>query len=143
MSLYDTDRRTQLIAIAILFGLVLVALLVYLLHPRPVSIVLDTTRVAPGDNAILRVIVQNPSDYVYSHVFVYVRPLTPYLKVYADQNGSDPNLYVIPAIAPKGSAQARFLIHVREDAYAGRHGLKVFVALPGETIVRVVHIEVE
>ncbi len=142
MGLYDGGRSRWEVAVAgIVAALVLSALAAYLLAPRPVDVFWDRDHVEPGGDAILYVVVRNTSNFVYSDVPIYVRPISPYLTVFSEGNG-DPHIYVIRSLAPGASARARFLVKVSSSAYAGDHAVEVSVAFPGETVVKDARIRV-
>ena len=104
------------------------------LRGSPVTVVWDREQIPPGGDAVLYVIVKNTSNFVYRNVAVYVRPLTPYISVFSEQNG-DPRLFVIDSLPPGAEARARFLIKAARNAYSGDHVVEVSVAFPGETHV--------
>lgn len=134
MSLYEEEGRWTLIAAGVVAALLLVAAVVFFFRGNPVTVVWDREQVPPGGDALLYVIVRNTSNFVYRNVAVYVRPLTPYISVFSEQN-DHPHLFVIDALPQGAEARARFLIKVARSAYSGDHVVEVSVAFPGETYV--------
>ncbi len=134
MGLYEEEGRWKVITAGVIICLLLVAAAVLILRGGPVRVAWDRDHVPPGGDALLYVIVKNTSNYVYRNVAIYVRPLTPYLSVFSEQN-MDPHLFVIEALPPGAEARARFLVKVARSAYSGDHMVEVSVATPGETYV--------
>lgn len=134
MGIYEEEGRWKVIAAGVIIVLLLLAAVAFFSHGSPVTVLWDREQVPPGGDALLYVIVRNTSSFMYRNVAVYVRPLSPYVSVFSEQN-YDPHLFVIDSLPQGAEARARFLIKVASNAYSGDHMVEVSVAIPGETYV--------
>ena len=134
MSYYGQDVDWRRAAAVVLAVLALAVFAFKALQPRDVSVRWDSETVNRGDMATLWVTVRNPTPETMDLVVVRVEPVSPYLSVYSDQNASS-NIYYIPKLASGAEAIAKFGIRVSQDAYAGDHAVRIFVAMPGRSYV--------
>ncbi|HIP74069.1 MAG TPA: hypothetical protein EYH14_00235 [Euryarchaeota archaeon] len=135
MSYYyeENNKWRRIVAGALVAAAVLVITFKYL-QCGDVWVKWDSERVERGDVATLWVRVKNCTDKTMEMVVVKVDPVSPYLRVYSEQNMWS-NEFYIPKLASGAEATARFGVVVDSNAYAGDHAVRVIVAMPGETRV--------
>ena len=134
MSYYHEGVRWKRVAAGAIFAVAVLVIALKFFQQGDVSISWDSGRVERGGVATLWVQVRNRTEETMEMVVVRVEPVSPYLRVYSDQNAHS-NEFHIPMLASGAEAVAKFGVFVSRSAYMGDHAVRITVAMPGKTRV--------